>query len=115
MKWKNQGGSVRSFILIGVVLVLLFIGGAYLIRQATLPAAPDNTPVAPGRSTDDTDTSATPPPSTDEKTAADSPAPTATQLPQTGPAELAGTLFVLAILSATSVSYLQSRRLRITL
>lgn len=124
MGQKNQAGSTLSFLLIGGVLVLLFIGGAFVVHQVSTPVAPAVAPIAPGK-TDSNENKVAPtdapaPAQTPEKSATPSQSttptvPTATELPQTGPAEQLGALFVVALLTMTAVSYMQSRRLHVSL
>ena len=116
----NQGGSVLGFIIIGVVLALLFIGGAYIIRQqversvtsgpikAPEEQKPQPQPQPPqnDKQPDKTPDTTTPLPQTPP-----SPTPsTKNELPKTGPAETAGVLLALALLAGASASYVQSRR-----
>ena len=96
----NQGGSILSFVIIGVVLTSLLVGGVYIVHQradarvavtqptpadkTTTPATPgDNAPVAtPG--TNQTTTEPTSPDATSSPTPTPTPSdqtPTPTTLP----------------------------------
>lgn len=46
MRRTNQGGSILSFVVIGGIMVLLLIGGAYLVRHTLAPAMNKDTSVA---------------------------------------------------------------------
>ena len=37
----NQGGSILGFLIIGGALALLFVGGAYFVRNNLMPAEPE--------------------------------------------------------------------------
>jgi cytoskeletal protein RodZ len=121
----NQGGSVLSFIVVGVVLVALFVGGAYtvhrLITQPEQPAPvqPDDRPPQPDKAKDnpskdqpqkseDKSNKSSQNRSANNNTAQQKPS---TELPQTGPAELFGSLLALGLLTGSAVSYARSRRL----
>lgn len=120
---KNQGGSILNFVVVGVVLALLLIGGAYFVRTNTKvtadktsspapakteaskprttqqPSAPSPTQPAPDKTADGSQT----PPATP---------PTASNLPETGPAETLSTVVGLGLLSYGAAAYLRSRRAR---
>jgi LPXTG-motif cell wall-anchored protein len=111
----NQGGSVLGFIVVGVVLAALFIGGVYLARHQTVaPVAgqsqpPKESPVAqpstPNKSSDQ------PSPQPSQTTpSSTSPAASASQLPQTGPTETLGALLGIGFLTSLIVAYYRSRR-----
>ncbi|HMH70298.1 MAG TPA: hypothetical protein VK502_02775 [Candidatus Saccharimonadales bacterium] len=117
----SQGGSVLSFVIIGVILIGLLLGGAYFVSQQS--AQPEDTAVqpptsAPEQTKPSPDEPATPPaPVRKDDKPANTPVtpqpatPSVThELPKTGTKEVFGTLFVLAIFSATVVSYARSRR-----
>lgn len=121
----NQGGSVLGFIVVGVVLVALFVGGAYTVHQLSAqpevaPAQPEQAPPKSRENKDDS--SKDQPQKTDNQPAKPQQNPAgnssqspAAELPQTGPAELLGTLLALGLLSATAVSYARSRRPELSL
>ena len=119
----KQGGSILGYVLVGGVLVLLLIGGAYALRNFW-SNAPATTEVAQERG-NDTPPAETKPeeqkpsesaqnpapaqPPSDQPTPA-SPAPGASQLPQTGPADTLLSVSILVILVACVALYVQSRR-----
>lgn len=114
----NQGGSVLSFIVVGVILTAVLLGGVYFVRQQT--AVPVSTP-----------SQGTQPPAADPKpsdvpkeeptkpqpqsSSQPTTAPTPATLPQTGPAESFIALVAVAALSVTSISYVRSRRPHLSL
>ena len=122
MARTNQGGSILGFVLIGGVLALLLVGGAYLVRKNTeLPA---DTSVAPemGQTEKKPDKTEEKPKSAPEKEEKQTnnnaqkeqdniPATGTDELPKTGPAQTILTVVMLGILVGVSVSYVQSRRL----
>ncbi len=114
----NQGGSVVSFLVVGIILVGLVIGGIYAVqkRGGNAPTTPVVT-TSPAAST-----SATPSPAP-SKTASPSaqpsqpPAPTqggakTSPLPATGPSDNLPAAVAFAILLGIVISYVQSRRVR---
>ena len=126
MAQKNQGGSVLGFVVVAVIMAGLLIGGAYALRQLT--TAPEQG-LEPTKTAEDKpiqeqkQTPANP----DEKkeqskeepqssTGSDAPAPSAGELPQTGPGEsLVGTILALAALTGVAISYARSRRPELSL
>lgn len=42
----NQGGSILGFVIVGSVLALLLIGGAYFVRHSLMPSDRNSGPVA---------------------------------------------------------------------
>lgn len=130
----NQGGSILNFVIIGAVLALVLVGGAFAVRQNThspregaLPApasapAPtdnkqdnpsddgDNAPAAGNNSAPAPDSSTR---QNNSSSTAQPPvvsAPTAGKLPSSGPAEIFSSIIILGLLSSLSVAYVRSRR-----
>lgn len=120
MGQAKQGGSILGYVLVGGVLVLLLVGGAYALRNiwSGTPAtevaqeandAPAETkpeeekPAEPSR-----DPAPAQPPAAEP--APQSPAPEVTQLPATGPADTLLSVSILVILVACVMLYVQSRR-----
>lgn len=122
----SQGGSILSFIIIGVVLVLLLVGGAYFVRQKTqspsgnapvttspqtkAPAASDNknTSDKNGAASPDSSSKQAVSPDTTDKSAASG--GSSNHLPQTGPTETFSALVVLGLVSGVVTAYIRSRR-----
>lgn len=50
----NQGGSILGFIIIGGVLALLLIGGAYFVRHSLTPAEPESDMISQQTTDEDT-------------------------------------------------------------
>ncbi len=133
MRGNNQGGSLMGFIVVGVLLALVLIGGLYGLNRYNAQKAADETAVLEEEATEDTKdegaaTERTPAPAEDEKAAptpattpertrttdpgdaAPTPAPAAgTQLPQTGPTETVFGLLVIGLLTFTATHYVRSR------
>jgi cytoskeletal protein RodZ len=133
----KQGGSILGFILIGVVLAALLVGGVYFVRQQTAKQVTQPTPVEPTSSQQpsSSDSSESPAPATEDKSdntdtsdkkeetsANNTPtenssqpsSQTATELPKTGPSQTIGVLIVVGILSYAVVLYARSRRLNLS-
>lgn len=122
----NEGGSVLSFAVVGVILAILMVGGVVAVRQQSISSrkpAPtsqkvaqtdkNKTPAPTTPSSNDTSknqgqtspngSTSTPPPATTT-------APAGKELPHTGPVETITTLVALGLLTGSLVAYLQSRR-----
>jgi LPXTG-motif cell wall-anchored protein len=130
MGQAKQGGSILGYVIVGGVLTLLLLGGAYALRNywSGAPAGEsgevaDNpksapTPAPEGNADTDkqkTDTDKQPaqqatPPASIPKTATPP-----TELPQTGPVDTLLSAVVLGILVVSLGAYLQSRRLATSL
>ncbi len=103
----NQGGSIAGFMLIGVVLVVIAVGGVYYLQNRS-----NNSTVPQTTGTTD---------KKDEKTTKstkkdDSPKPIgqrADNLPQSGPADALVSIVAIAVLAGLATAYLQSLRLRL--
>lgn len=132
MARTNRGGSVLGFSIATLVMAGLLIGGAYTLRQltsqSTTAVAQNDTPQSQTKpdvdqskgdktnsdgqksdsSSQNTNTGTVTPPSASGSTPA-------TQLPQTGPGSLLGTVAALSLLSATAVAYARSRRPELSL
>jgi LPXTG-motif cell wall-anchored protein len=121
----NQGGSALSFVIIGIILVLLLVGGTYFVRQRLLVQADngrqttDTPQTKPSDKTDTpeeskkeepTKTPETSQPVQPDSTAQDTAAPPAANLPQTGPAETLSVILGAAFLTAALAAYMRSRR-----
>lgn len=129
----NQGGSVLSFVVVGIILVGLVIGGVYGVRQLlSQPQPSEQTPVAtqpektqqPQESAPKPEEKTEAPVETKPETAPQpqstpapigTPAPAVNELPRTGPAENVAMLIGLVFLTIASVSYVRSRRLQLPL
>ena len=125
MERTNQGGSVLSFVIIGVVLAGLLVGGIYLVnRQLTQPVAPtaqkpaEKPKPAPGQNTPPAESGADKPAAPSSSAPQSNPATPNNgnlQLPATGSQETIGTLLVVGLLAGITAGYVQSRRLRLSL
>lgn len=126
----NQGGSVVSFIVIGIVLVALVAGGIYLLQHrdsntqtgpiSTKSTSPSPSTVAvkpsssasPSASPSPSKSTAAQPPATNQKTDSGANKVPVQPLPKTGPSDLTAGGFVAAILAASAASFVQSVRAR---
>ena len=122
----NQGGSVVSFVVVGIVLVALVIGGVYMLQHRggdTPEVAKTNSPApAPSASSSNSpvpSTSKSPAPSKSaQPTPSSSPkpvpsaAPAPENMPATGPSDILPGGIAAAILLGVTVSYAQSRSAR---
>lgn len=123
----NEGGSVLGFIVIGVVLVGLLLGGAYFLsRQGaqlsgdtqSSPKSEEKSPQdnkdssksegsnqASGNNSQGSSKQAQQPPAGSSQPSAPS-----GELPQTGPGDTMRAMLAVGLLSAVAISYLRSRR-----
>lgn len=110
----NQGGSVASFVIGGIILLAVVIGGLYFLNKRG--ESPSSAPIA----SKSVSPSVTAPASSPQSSPSPSPRPsqspviaapdTKTPLPATGPTDLLPTGIVIAVLTGVSVSYVRSRR-----
>lgn len=110
----KEGGSVLGFVLIGVVLVALFLGGVYFVRQQT-GQPPETTQPQPvpqeipgpqpnGEQPQPTESA----PSTDTQN-------TQGHLPQSGPREAISTALAMGAIAGVGLAYVRSRRVQTSL
>lgn len=111
MKQSIQGGSIRKFILVAIILAGLLAGGIYFMQQTPQPeptAEEGSIPTeeAPYEEVREEET----------QPIAELPGQAITeQLPETGPAEAFGVLISLGVVSLVAVYYLRSRRPELSL
>lgn len=123
MRQTRQGGSSVVFILIGVLLAALLIGGVYALRQQTAqkpvavtPQPQSDLPDKSEAPKDDkkempSDEGAQQKQNTDEQAAQKPQASTSTtELPRTGGSENVGIIVSMALLIGVLVAYVNSRR-----
>lgn len=125
MGQAKQGGSILGYVIVGGVLTLLLLGGAFALRnnwsgqpvEAPTEVADRPTP-APSETKDDakSDTNDTPvalpaPQPAVPTTPQTSTAPSAQQLPQSGAADTLLSVAILTIIVASFGVYAESRRL----
>ena len=125
MERTNQGGSVLSFVIIGVILASVLVGSVYLVNRQTAQPVPrppvvqepqkpiDNKQQTPPPAEPGNDKPNSPP--NQSAPVAGAPSSSATELPVTGVTETFGSLIVLGLLSAIVVSYVRSRRPQLSL
>jgi hypothetical protein len=117
----NEGGSVLGFVVVGVVVLLLLIGGVFAVRQLTSQPAP--LPQEPAKTTPDqvkpqeqtkepTGNDKTVTPDKEQKATPQPQVPAAskTELPKTGPTETLGFVLSLSLVTLAGVSYVRSRQ-----
>jgi len=112
MTRTRQGGSVRNFIIVAMVLLGLLAVGLYVVRQQTISKEllPEETAVIEGDKSEPVTEEVV-----SEPVSALPGAETTEQLPQTGPAETISGAIVLGILSLAVTSYIRSRRVELSL
>lgn len=116
----SQGGSVVSFLVIGVVLVVITLGAIYFAQQRGQHAGQPTVSPSPSPSAQPSSSpSASPNPSVSPAPQSSSAAPTPSSAPQTGHMPTTGPADDLllsalpgAILVGVSIAYLRSRKLR---
>ncbi len=117
----KQGGSILGYVLVGGVLVLLLLGGAYVLRNywsgapsTEVAEEANDTPAATSpeeqKPSEPAQEAAPAQPPAQQSPATPAPAPGATELPQTGSADTVLSVSILVILAACVMLYLQSRR-----
>ena len=118
----NQGGSVVSFVVVGIVLVALVAGGIYVLQHrsgtdSTEVTKTSNSP-APSTAAPSGNTPA-PTPSSSVQPVPSSPKapdmtsePTPASMPATGPSDILPGGIMVAILLGLVVAYMQSRQVR---
>jgi len=114
----REGGSVLSFIIIGIVLVGLLVGGIYGLKQLTPQPAPNQPQPeqvgteeqTPGPESE-TQPEAAPEHTTEIQPEQDNSSENqSAHLPQSGPANVYSSILALGVISFAVVSYLRSRR-----
>lgn len=118
----NQGGSVASFIVVGVILTAIVIAGIYFVHQRNQAPTETGTPATPVASSPSSPNAPAPSPSQSPQSSPQpaQPSPQTPQppvanqneapLPATGPSEDFMTLLGLAALVGVVASYVRSRR-----
>lgn len=121
----NQGGSVLSFVIIGIVLTGLFVGGVIIFHNQI--SSNNDVTSQPTASNPSSPPSSTPVPSTSngssssqqgQNTSPVSPSEsvsTGAELPHTGPSEVVEAMAAILLLTASGVAYLRSRRPELSL
>ncbi len=114
MERTNQGGSVLSFVIIGVILAGLLIGGVYVVNRQTArpPVSVEQKPQPPAN---DQTTPQVEPDVGQSQPEAGAVNDGTVQLPATGPQEVAGSFIVLGLLGGLAVGYIRSRRPQLSL
>lgn len=122
----NQGGSVLSFVIVGILLAGLLVGGVYIVNRQTVgqPVAPveqkpqkempdgsqSPPPAKPGNNSQQPD------PFSNIPQAGTGTANTgAAELPATGSRETFGSLLIIGLLGGVVVGYVRSRRPQLSL
>lgn len=112
MKQSIQGGSIRKFILVAIILAGLLAGGIYFMQQQT----PQPEPIAEEGSIPTEEAPYEEVREEETQPIAELPGEEITeQLPETGPAETFGVLVSLGVASLVAVYYLRSRRPELSL
>lgn len=137
MRHNEQGGTLIGFLVAGAVLVVLMIGGAFLVRHhpdflsrstssaevartqtPTDKKSPSSTPKPDGSDKTDTKTPApstqpAPTPTSDTTTSTPTDSTTAPSsaaaLPETGPAGVLSSCLIVGLLTLAATTYVRSR------
>lgn len=120
---RNQGGSIASFAAVSVLLAIVLIGGLYVVQRyatnqatssevATDSQSDDENNTSDGPSGDDSTTTTDTSGNNDNTTTdgSDNSETTTSELPKTGPADVALKALAVSLLVFASVAYAQSRR-----
>jgi hypothetical protein len=117
---KRQGGWAGSFVIVGILLALLLVGGVYFLKSyqvqdgdiAVDTSTDEKTTGENGRedssnggTSNDTDQS-----SGEDEQVTNGSETSDDNLPETGPSETIATSAILAVLTYSSVLYVRSRR-----
>ncbi|HEU4830585.1 MAG TPA: hypothetical protein VFS65_00225 [Candidatus Saccharimonadales bacterium] len=111
----NQGGSMATYIIIGVILVLGLTIAAYTLKQRGEQVRKDQA-ISMSEDKKQSDADKAPvvegdAPAADEAESSDKPGDsTADELPTTGPADTVGQLLGVGLLTMATLSYVSSRR-----
>lgn len=118
----NQGGSVASFIVVGIILTAVVIAGIYFVHQRNQVTTDTNRPTSPVASSPTGPNAPVPSPSQSPQTTPQpaQPSPQAPQppavnhneapLPATGPSEDFLGFVGLSLLVGVTISYIRSRQ-----
>jgi LPXTG-motif cell wall-anchored protein len=109
MKRTAQGGSIRNFIIVAVLLVGVIAGGVYILKQQNQPAEPlpdEGVTVVEEQPLEE---------SAPEKVEELPGSVVTEELPQTGVAENIGVVLAAGFVSAAIVYYTRSRRPELSL
>jgi LPXTG-motif cell wall-anchored protein len=129
MRRTKQGGSILGYVIVGGVLTVLLLAGAYALRNnwsgtpadkvATQPAGKQSDPKTEEKKESPQGQVPAPQPTAPATPAPVAPkaptTPNAQQLPQTGPADTLLSVSILVIIMASFGLYLQSRRVATSL
>jgi len=114
MRQSTQGGSVRKFIVVAIILVAVIAAGVYFIRQQTLQ--PEPLPEEVSIPAEEEQASPEEVKEPEIQPVAELPGEAVTeQLPETGPAESLGTFIALGAVSLMAIYYARSRRPELSL
>ena len=115
----NEGGSVLGFVVVGIVVLSLLIGGVFAVRQLTAqpaPLAPEPAKTTPDQTKPQEQEKT---PTNNDKTATSekeketvvqpqTPAASKPELPKTGPTETLGLMLSVSLVTLAGVSYVRS-------
>lgn len=113
MQRRNQGGSIATYIIIGVVLTLVLVSMAYVLKERGEQVRKDQA-IAASDSQQEKDRKPQPEKEAEKppvaETDTDKAPRTSSELPATGPEALLGELLGAGFLTLAIASYLSSRR-----
>lgn len=120
----DQGGSVLGFVVIGIVMAALLVGGIFVMQRQNTPR-PTPTPQQPTQQPEEQKPvekpseqkekpapAPQPAPQQDQQTPAQLPSNNVTshEMPQTGPVETLASAIAVLFVSGAVISYVRSRR-----
>ena len=123
MRGDGEGGSILSFVLVGVILAGLLVGGVYFINWQNAKVSTPTLEQPHEQKPQQEEAKQSPPPAEPgnkkpESSEASDTAPQAGmahELPATGPQETLSALLALGLLGGASAEYVRSRRTRLSL
>lgn len=113
----GSNGSTATYVIVGIILVGLVLGGIYLIQKRQV-SPPGQKPIATKKTTESptkpssTQQDRSPTSSKNDGTASSNPyaQPNSGVIPQTGPYESVQSPLMMAVLSAFLIAYLRSKQ-----
>lgn len=119
----DQGGSVLGFVVIGIVMAALLVGGIFAMQQSRITPGPTPAPQQPNEQPADQKPAEKP--SEEKEKPAPQPTPQSAQqqapaqlpsngpmheMPQTGPVETMASAIAVLLVSGVLIAYIRSRR-----
>lgn len=113
----DQGGSVLGFVVIGIVMAVLLVGGIFAMQQGRVTPSPAPAPQQPNEPPADQKPAEKPSEEKEKPAPAPQPAPAQLpsngpmhEMPQTGPVETMASAIAVLLVSGVLIAYIRSRR-----